>query len=330
MMPFFTVFNKTDCIRYEKNNKIRNDNQYVISVTLQVRIPDLIIKVWLRLSESGKRVLSSTLCSKAAGSLTIEAAMVLSLFLFAMVILMMPMRIINENRKLQATLEQAGKMASQYAYILTNRDQEEQPENSWQSSQSGMPEIISEAGILLYAGNLVKQAADSRRVQQISLLRSSVLQDGETIDLILDYKFKLPFSVFSLDSIPMTIRSNRRAWIGKKGGADSEKGQGDGEDEIVFVGKNRTRYHRSRTCHYLYNDISSVSYGNIETLRNAEGKRYQPCSRCGNGAGKGSVYIMPSGDKYHWNRNCSSIVAYAEAILLSKVQHLGPCSYCSK
>ena len=45
-------------------------------------------------------------------------------------------------------------------------------------------------------------------------------------------------------------------------------GMGDGEeDEIVYIGKNSTRYHRLRTCHYLYNDLKAVDSGAVGELR---------------------------------------------------------------
>ena len=45
--------------------------------------------------------------------MTVEAALVLPLFLFSMVILMMPMRIMNEGRKVQMALETVCEEVSQ-------------------------------------------------------------------------------------------------------------------------------------------------------------------------------------------------------------------------
>ncbi len=96
---------------------------------------------------------------------------------------------------------------------------------------------------------------------------------------------------------------------------------------MVYVGKGSTRYHRKRTCHYIYNDLRAVSRDELGSLRNQDGKKYYPCSRCG-GAGGNGCYIMPSGTSWHSSRDCSAIVAYVREVPLSEAEHLGACSYC--
>ena len=102
------------------------------------------------------------------------------------------------------------------------------------------------------------------------------------------------------------------------------------KEELVYIGKNPTRYHRQRTCHYLYNDLKAVSAGEVESMRNQSGGKYVPCKTCGtgNGNGTGTVYIMPYGGSYHTVRTCPSIIAYVQAVALSQVEYLGECSYC--
>ena len=95
------------------------------SVTLQVRIP-----LELR-GLPGKRVLSSASirslwcvrpldCLRMGASITVEAALALPLFLFAVMILMMPMVLMNESRKIQSELELVCAEISQYAGVLSD------------------------------------------------------------------------------------------------------------------------------------------------------------------------------------------------------------------
>jgi hypothetical protein len=307
IMPFF---------RESKRTNIKK------IVTLQVQIPPSIMR------PSVKRVLSSAFRIKKEGSLTIEAAMALPLFIFFMILMMMPMEIMNIDRQVQTALEGVGEDLSQYAYLL-QRGKEDKPEST--SKMTGIQkEILTSLageGVLFYARKRVEDKVDMRRIEGISFSRSSVLRDDKTIDLIMNYRVKLPFSVFGLKSVPMTARSTRRAWIGKEGG----KGEQDMEsEEIVYVGKGSTRYHMVRTCHYLYNDLKSVSRDEVVNMRNLSGSTYKPCSRCQpKKEGDGPVYIMPSGEKYHTDQNCSSIISYASAVSIETVRHLGACSYCS-
>ena len=61
-----------------------------------------------------------------------------------------------------------------------------------------------------------------------------------------------------------------------KRGAMMER-QGEGENgnrmrmRLFYVGRNSTRYHRSRSCHYLVNNLSPVAFSEIEGLRNKSG-----------------------------------------------------------
>ena len=58
----------------------------------------------------------------APGSLTLEAVMCLTLFIFAAVCLILPMKIMNTERKMQAALEKIGEDCSQYAYVADALD----------------------------------------------------------------------------------------------------------------------------------------------------------------------------------------------------------------
>lgn len=308
MMPFFQgAFNKENV----RNKKL----------SLQVRI------LLMMYGDCEKRASSSG--PSLYGSLTVEATLSLSLFLFAMVILISPMKLLNEHRKMFTALEAACEDVSEYAYIADEISRNK--EQNRKGIPEGLAAGITEAGAVIYAQEKIKKAVNPNIIKQFSMARSSVLEDGETIDFIVDCRLKLPVSIFQIKSVPVTVRSRRRAWIGREG----VRGQSDVEiaddDTIVYIGRYSTRYHRLRTCHYLHNDISAVSFDLIQSLRNQNGRRYVSCARCGAAAGPGStVYIMPGGESYHSDMYCSSIVAYVRAVPLSQVKDLGPCSYCSE
>lgn len=282
-MPFF-------CRLYEK---IKNK-----CVTLQVRI---------LISITGRKKVSFS----ASAVLTLEAALVLPLFLFAGVILMTPFTLMDTHRQVQAVAERVSEKIGEAAYLARYGDSE----SFWNT-----------AAAFAYGEGAVRSRLRELPVKNVSLMRSSLLKDGETIDLVIDYEMPLPFPVLRLGSVRQTVRSFRRAWVG----ADGRWAQGEGkeeEEEIVYVGKGSTRYHKSSTCHYLHNDLTAVAEGEIGSARNRDGKRYSPCSRC-QGSSAVSVYIMPSGTHYHTTPSCSAITAYTRAVPKREVEYLGPCSYC--
>ena len=271
-------------------------------VTLQVRIPQT------EMNKDRKRVSFS-----ASASLTLEAALVLPLLLYAGVILITLFRVMDIHRQVQARVEKVGGEISQAAYML---------------EYTGTGSFLGTVSAYGYAEAALRRELEQLPVDRLTLLRSHLLEDGETVDLVVDYEISMPFSVLGRRAVKQTNRSFGRAWIGTE---DKNKLPGEaGEDEtVVYVGKNSTRYHISRTCHYLYNDLTAVPLKDIEAQRNENGSRYSPCVRCRNQTAL-EVYIMPSGRHYHTSSSCSAIRAYVSTVSKSEVEHLGPCSYCRK
>ena len=306
-----------------------------IIVTLQVRIG--VCKITALISHGcGKRaspfvpfVRGKHSCALRA-SMTLEAALALSLFIFAAVSLILPMKIMTTQRRLQAGLEAVCEDFSRGAYLqdaMKKGGAELVP--GADDFAKGFCKNLESAVAKEYAGAQTLKHADTSRLVRASMLRSSVMEDGETFDLILDYEIRMPCPVLGLSSIHGTVRSRRRAWIGRDGKDGS--GAGDGGDEIVYVGRGSTRYHKSRSCHYLSNRLDQIPYDTVSEKRNESGGKYHACSVCGDRARAGDlVYIMPNGSSYHTDADCRAIIAYVRAVRLSEVEHLGACSYCGR
>ena len=321
-MPFFRCGNKI--VFFGKNRKKRH------SVTLQVRNP-----LWKWKKTAGRRVSFSVSLqmgrnmAKVKGSMTVEAALGFTLFLFFMVLMAAPLSVMDTRRQVQAGLEAEGERIAQYAYAAADFAEIGEPGLLSGLSRSGLLSGLSREAVCRTVENRVKTAEGTGRAVDFSAAKSRILEDGETIDLIVDYAIRLPFPVFFLDEIPQQARCIRRAWTGKDGLGAEGSGRGDEENEIVYMGKDGSRYHRSRTCHYLYNDLRAVSAAEVKDLRSQSGNRYRPCAVCG-GLGGTVAYVMPSGESYHFRKDCSSIAAYVRAVPLKSVEHLGACSYCSR
>lgn len=304
-------------------------------VTLQVRILNIKNVISNIKRDGGKAQChhGRKVFLSAPASMTLETALALSLFIFAAVSLILPMKIMTTERRVQAGLEAIGEDFCRYAYI------QEAVEKGNLVSIPGADDFAKgfcrnlSAGVAAgYAQVRVMEHIDTGNVTSVTMLRSAIREDGETFDLVLDYKIRMPFPVLGLGAVSRTARCCRRAWIGKEGKDEGAGGDGEKEeDEIVYVGKDSTRYHRDRGCHYLTNSLTAVSYDTVENSRNDSGKKYYACAVCGKSAASGSVvYIMPSGTSFHTTKNCTAIIAYVKAVRLSEVAYLGPCSYCSR
>ena len=171
-----------------------------------------------------------------------------------------------------------------------------------------------------------RAAVSDPNLSELSAERSSFLADGETVRVVLDYSYTLPIPLFRLPAIRCSRTAWRRAWIGE---TDPENCvAANPEEEIVYVGRHSTRYHKTARCHYLYNDLRAVSLAEATAARNASGGRYHACPVCARGASGGTVYLMPSGTAWHRDPACRAIRAYVRAVPKREVEQLGPCSYC--
>jgi hypothetical protein len=295
-------------------------------VTLQVRTFSNLSKSCCTKEAAGKRVFLS-----ASGSVTLEAALCLSIFIFASTCLMLPMKVMNTERQIQAAMEQAGEDLSRYAYLKDAAEQGKLFASVGAGDfAKGFCNYLAEEMGEGYTEALVWKHMKTNVVTRISMTESQIMTDGEYIDLIMNYEIRFPFPVLGLSSLERTARCRRRAWIGMEGkDFDSDGEASSEEDPMVYIGKRSTRYHRKRSCHYLSNDLTAVSRNAISAMRNKDGEKYRACAVCGKQAGE-TLYIMPSGESYHMDPDCRAIVAYVQTAHLSEVEYLGPCSYCSK
>ena len=277
-----------------------------------------------------KRALSS---ASLRASLTIEAALGLTLFMFTVILLSVPMEILDTQRKVQTVLEATGRELGWQVYRTSHQvhPAEKGTGKAADADESGLGVWSELPSGLILQGYLTEkiQAAAGARVSNIQCDASHISENGEWIDLHASYQVRLPFSVFALDHVRLVSRSRKRGWIGAEGGYFSQKQDVKEEDKWVYVGRDSTRYHLSSSCHYISNQITAAAYADVGTLRNREGRHYKACRYCGKNASAGGVvYILPSGEVYHGKQDCSSLAYYVQKVRRSEVEYLGECSYC--
>lgn len=137
------------------------------------------------------------------------------------------------------------------------------------------------------------------------------------------YVYDVPFNVFSLNSFVVKQSVTSRKWTG----FDILEELTD--EEIVYVTKNGTVYHRSPNCTHIKLDIRTVTSKDIGSLRNDSGNKYYPCSVCSKWKKENlDMYITGSGSCYHSSLNCSGLKRSVKAVSKSKVSGLSACQRC--
>ena len=153
----------------------------------------------------------------ASASLTVEASLGLTLFMFTVILLSVPMELLDTQRKIQTVMEDTNRKLSQAAYISYRGIA--QGEASGQENADEIFEIadiLADRGVALYLAQRIKDTAGKERIESVDCTGSSISLDGERLDLRASYRLRLPFSIFTLDSIPLSSRSLRRGWIGSE------------------------------------------------------------------------------------------------------------------
>ncbi len=262
-------------------------------------------------------------CPLAQGSLTAEAAFVLPLFLFTILIFMGFFSLLETEARVTQALHYAGRKMAVYCMAAEENGSEDGGEQKL--SQLGAGAALA-AAKLLTVRYLKESGADTGGIlggsAGIILAGSDV--SGDYIDLEARYLAKLPISFLGFSKLPVTVRVQCRKWIG-----DTRDRSGSGQEEMVYITKWGEAYHRSLSCRYLDLSIRSVPVRLVGLLRSKDGSRYYPCG-CYYRAGGDckSVYITDYGVQYHADLSCGSLVRHIYQVRLSDVEGMHACAGC--
>lgn len=241
------------------------------------------------------------------GSLTVEAALVLPIFIFAALSILYVNKMLLYTEKVQWALARTGReVSAEYA-------------------ASGKQVVVNQ----IYLMAKMKRYVDDERIQ-FSLLNSRFDEKTDEIDLVADYSLQIPFPVISSRKFYFTQRYHTRGFTG----VDTRmEGKGAEEECTVYVTKTGKVYHKNLDCTYLKLSISQVKYADIEFLRSEGGGKYYPCEGCcGNMQfdKERGVFICNYGDRFHCVRSCKKIKRSIQEIRMSQVGSRLPCSKCGK
>lgn len=145
------------------------------------------------------------------------------------------------------------------------------------------------------------------------------LSDG-CIYLSLKYELAAEIPFFG------TIRWKKAEQICQKAyvGMLDEKTKNE-DDAYVYVTETGDVYHSSRTCYHIKLAITQIDKGLLK-------KSYEnllPCELCASGKyTDGCIYITETGNKYHYSVACSGLKRTVMRVRRKDVGNLSPCSNC--
>ncbi len=260
--------------------------------------------------------------SSLRGSLTVETALVLPIFMFAMLSVMHLTEGVRFSSVIASGLCETSTEYAKYAYAYKK--------GISAGDLSGRVIGVAAAGsqVLQKLGEIYPDEIPvSGGRGGISFLRSSVLDKDETIDLVASYRLSMPFNFLGFRDIPVTERARIRAFTGYDNTRREDRE--DESEELVFITETGSVYHRERGCKHLKLNIMTTTVEGVKNRRANDGSKYYPCS-CAAGITSGIVYITDDGNRYHSTLGCSSLKRTIYEVPLSHVGGRRPCSSCGR
>lgn len=254
--------------------------------------------------------------SSCRSSYTVEASLALTLVIFACVIFITPMLILNHQRNASIILEDNARMVAQEKYI------------EYYKTKDGTikldKDLISGMETTISALSLASQI-EQPGMKHIDMLSDSEVTD-KNIKYVANYDATLPFSVFGLNHLSQQIVASRRAWIGEKGNRWMEdNGNSDiKEDVTVYVStKDSDVYHTTMSCTYITHDINKTSGAEIRNLRTKFGGIFSPCASCRPNTRMAVVYYTSGARSYHSTPTCKTLSSYIQPMKKSEAEASG-------
>ncbi|MDF2844982.1 MAG: hypothetical protein K0R00_3408 [Herbinix sp.] len=278
------------------------------------------------------------------GSLTIEAALILPVFLYFMLFFLFYIQIFSTQERIQSAISAMGLELSKTEYIRQDFETIEDALNfdfSIFNEIEGLgiteraEEYLGEAILKKYS----KKYLDRKEINNSFIKNgfqgirfiSTPEDEEEFLDIIVSYEMELPIPLFSLEPISMLQRIRVRNWTGYQVQAAYQTETEEGVETTVYITATGTVYHSKEDCSHIKLSITSVQ-GIPYNLRNSNGAKYYPCESCCADKPKewATYYITTDGTRYHAKRECSRIKRSVTAIKISERGNRTPCKRCYK
>lgn len=269
-----------------------------------------------------------------SGSLTLEAAVVFPIFIFAVINLMSLMEVIRANSDIECCLHKIGKEVALYAV-----------------AEDMVGDFLSLRGIA--ADSCATMLADGYSASRMSedyskdyghsmdtvpggitaanFALSKAVVDESIVDISVLYKVEPLYNIFNVPGFLLSNRCYMHMWTGYDG--KGIHGAGSSE-QMVYVAENGTVYHLTTSCTYLDLSINGILVSDLENARNKNDGKYSACETCKPSTTDTSMtllFITDYGDRYHSSLSCSGLKRTVNEVPLSEATAagLGVCSKCS-
>ncbi len=288
---------------------------------------------FIKFVSSMGKVKRTFLSANPSGSITVEAAFVLPLFVFALITILYLFNLIYIQTTMQIHLENTAKIISSSTCVTTSADVNlNDDENSLLEKV-----IIDAAGTIaintLFLTDDIRDFADNSLIvggaDGLSFFGSDVTNTDYPLDIKLSYKVRMPFIPEDVFTFNLRHRCYFKAFNGKE--LDNNILLGN---FYVYVAKNGEVFHKNRLCSHL----ERFTYLKNEAQLKKEYPNIQLCSFCRQNNnlfscpqlnGVSYVYVTVEYEAYHNSETCPSLQRFLTRMNYDDAKELySPCNRC--
>lgn len=240
---------------------------------------------------------------KNKGVITVEASLVVPIFLFFMLALFNLFMLLFAEAHIHQALAEAADYVAQYSYLGYKKGNMEVLDTVLLNTQ-----LRKYLGEDFYIERTVKGGKQG--------ILATVKNDSDNPKVFYvkaSFMAGMDVPVFGKFYICLTDEIKQKKFVGY---SPDEK-----SDIYVYITPEQSVYHVSRSCTHLSLQFCSQS--------SKEKGNYTPCHFCGAaGNDSGEIYISRTGSVFHYSRTCSGLKRTVKRVKKKEVGGLSPCSRC--
>lgn len=257
-----------------------------------------------------------------SASITIEAAIVIPLYIYAVLSIMYMLKVIDIKKDIETALYNAVRSMSKYAYATEGLEAADYADT-----------VIGDA--YLY-GSIIDELGNDYCIRNnivggnagVIVLGSSIMESDSKIKCCVNYTIKNPFDIFGIALVKVNQSVETEAWLGEKRSGEWKNTSDSEDEEYVYITPTGSVYHINRSCTTLKLSVKAAGIKEVEKLRNKSGGKYYCCERCKGEKNAITVYITDYGERYHYDSSCSGLKRTIIEIPKSRVSDKRMCEKC--
>lgn len=254
---------------------------------------------------------------KNKGYITVEASLLVPLFLFFMLAMSGIFMVLLAEAHIHQSLAAATDYVAEYCY-LEQKLFEEDMKNEAKSPvniEKLIDTMIIKQQLDKYIGNdfYVKKVISGGK-SGIFVKVQKDKNNSKIMKVTASYQAMINLPLLGNYSIHLSNQIKQKAFVG------FTEEEYNNDDCFVYVTPNREAYHMRRDCTHLMLDVNTVSSSRKEG--------YFPCFYCGIAESGKRIYIAKNGEVYHNRRDCVGLKRTVRRVKRSGIEGIGVCERC--